>query len=146
MKGGDSMNLSKNFTLEEMIHTDTGLPNWANQDEIEKLKWLAENILQTIRDALGPIKINSAFRSEQVNEAVGGVETSQHRLAEAADIEPLGKTLEEAYDWIRHNISFGQLIMEHKGSDRWIHVSRPRADKPNMMCLRYENGKYTTVT
>ena len=139
------MNLSKNFTLEEMTHTDTDLPNIPTAEEIEKLRWLAENILQPIRDALGPVKVNSAFRSESVNKAVGGVPNSQHRLAEAADINPLQATFEEAFEWIRHNINFGQLIIEHKASARWIHVSRPRIGKPNMQCLRYENGVYSVV-
>jgi zinc D-Ala-D-Ala carboxypeptidase len=139
--------LSKNFTLEELTVTNTGLPNVPNDEEIKQLTLLATTVLQPIRDVLGPVIINSGFRGEAVNAAVGGVLTSQHRLGQAADTEYQNYSLEDAFEWIRHHITFGQLIIEEKhrpdGSvARWIHVSLPRHDKPNMMCLKYEDGVY----
>lgn len=43
--------------------------------------------LQLFRDAVGvPVVINSGYRSEAHNKAVGGAKNSQHRLGKAFDI------------------------------------------------------------
>ena len=55
-------------------------------DVLENVKLLAIQ-LQKIREYVGkPIRINSAYRSEAHNKAIGGVKTSQHILGKAADI------------------------------------------------------------
>ena len=63
------MNLSRNFTLQELIKSDTaiskGINNNPNAEQIEKLKLLCENILQPVRDHFGRVKVTSGFRSEQ---------------------------------------------------------------------------------
>ena len=82
------MNLSPHFTLDELTHTDhRELDNTPNQDEISNLQRLA-NFLEEVKTVLGgkPIMVNSAFRSKQVNDAVGSKDTSQHRIGCAADI------------------------------------------------------------
>ena len=62
------MNLSRNFTLQELIKSDTairkGINNNPNSGQIEKLKTLCENILQPVRDHFGRVKVTSGFRSE----------------------------------------------------------------------------------
>ena len=81
------MRLSKNFTLAELTKTSVGLPNNPSDVEIERLKILCEKVLQPLRDDFNaPIIINSGYRSQQVNKAVGGVPTSQHLKGESADI------------------------------------------------------------
>ena len=87
---------TKNFSYDELIASSTakrlGLDNTPSEEEKEKLRQLAEDILQPIRDAWkSPIIVNSGYRSEAVNKAVGGVSNSQHRLGEAADITIGGK-------------------------------------------------------
>ena len=61
------MKLSRNFTLQELIKSDTairlGIDNNPNADQIEKLKELSENILQPVRDQFGRVKVTSGFRS-----------------------------------------------------------------------------------
>lgn len=48
---------------------------------------LVRRVLQPLRDKYGkPMKVNSGYRCKELNEIVGGVPTSQHRLGEAADI------------------------------------------------------------
>lgn len=48
---------------------------------------LVRKVLQPLRDKYGrPMKVNSGYRCKELNEIVGGVPTSQHRLGEAADI------------------------------------------------------------
>lgn len=136
---------TKNFSYDELIASATakrlGLDNTPNEQEKERLRKLAEEILQPIRDAWkSPIIVNSAFRSEAVNKAVGGVKNSQHRLGEAADITIGGrdrnrKLFNFIYKLINQGkIKVGQLIDEYNYS--WIHVSLPRNNgKPNNQIL-----------
>lgn len=136
---------TKNFSYDELIASATakrlGLDNTPTPEEKEKLRKLAQEILQPIRDAWrSPIVVNSGFRSEAVNKAVGGVKNSQHRLGEAADITIGGKERnKKLFNFIYKLIStgkikVGQLIDEYNYS--WIHVSLPRSNgKPNNQIL-----------
>ena len=89
------MQLSKNFTLEELVTTSkTALLNInreaaANSEVVlHNLKELAVKVLQPIRDFYGkPVKVTSGYRSKALNTAVGGSQTSQHSHGEAADIQ-----------------------------------------------------------
>ena len=69
------MNLSRNFTLQELIKSDTAIRldinNNPNSGQIEKLKALCENILQPVRDHFGRVKVTSGFRSEQLCIKIG---------------------------------------------------------------------------
>ena len=109
------MNLSKNFSLKEMLATSTGVVNIPTDQEIEKMKLLAEKILQPVREYMGiPIRINSGFRSARVNAAVGGSKTSQHCKGEAADLTAGTRTLNKImYEFIRDNLVYDQLINEY---------------------------------
>ena len=69
------MNLTRNFTLSELTKSDTairkGINNNPNAEQVEKLKELCENILQTVRDHFGRVKITSGFRSVDLCIAIG---------------------------------------------------------------------------
>lgn len=119
------MNLSPNFTLEELTHTDhREFDNTPNEAELENLKRLAA-FLQEVKAVLGgrPIIINSGFRSKQVNDAVGSKDSSQHRVGCAADIRVPGMTPDEVVKAvIAAGLPFDQVIREF---DRWTHISVP---------------------
>jgi hypothetical protein len=119
------MNLSPNFTFEELTHTDhREFDNTPNVEETENLTRLAE-FLEQVKTVLGgkPVMINSAFRSEAVNTAVGSRNTSQHRIGCAADIRVPGMTPDEVVKAvIASGIGYDQLIREF---DRWTHLSVP---------------------
>lgn len=123
------MNLSKNLTLAEMIHTDTGLDNQPSEAEQYKLFIMAQFLFQPIRDYFGPIRVSSGFRSEAVNTKVGGWATSQHMKAEAIDIVPIGVSLDFVFTWIKQKMYFGQCILYPDHG--FIHVSMPRVGKKN---------------
>ena len=131
------MNLSPNFTLEELTHTDhRNLENEPNETELANLKRLAE-FLETVKTVLGgrPIMVNSAFRSKAVNEAVGSKETSQHRKGCAADIRVPGLTPDQVVKAIIDaGLPYDQVIREF---DRWTHVSIPNTEEaePREMAL-----------
>lgn len=77
------------FKFEELVKTSTGLPNSVDTDS--HLANLASlwNTLNLIREDFGkPIIVNSAFRTPQVNQQVGGAKRSLHMQGRAADIRP----------------------------------------------------------
>lgn len=117
--------LSEHFTLEELTHTDhRQFDNTPNDAELENLKRLAE-FLEEVKTALGgkPVMVNSAFRSKQVNDAVGSKDTSQHRIGCAVDIRVPGLTPDQVVKTIiESGLPYDQVIREF---DRWTHVSIP---------------------
>lgn len=119
------MQISKNFSLEELTHTDhRQYDNTPTDKELANLVRLAE-FLEVVKAVLGgkPIVINSAFRSAQVNAAVGSKDSSQHRTGCAADIRVPGMTPDEVVKAIiASDLDYDQVIREH---DRWTHISIP---------------------
>lgn len=133
------MNLTANFTLEELTRSDAaarnGWDNTPNEAEIENLKRLAM-LLQQVKTAVGgkAVMINSGFRSKQVNDAVGSKDTSQHRIGCAADLRVPGMTPRQVVEaCIAASVPFDQIILEF---DSWTHISvtntpdaKPRGQK-----------------
>ena len=125
------MQLSRNFSLQELIKSDTairkGIDNNPNADQIEKLKGLCENILQPVRDHFGRVKVTSGYRSVDLCMAIGSSSNSQHAKAEAADFECVGVDNAEVADWIKRNLQTDQLILEFytpgEPNSGWIHCS-----------------------
>lgn len=115
------------FDLEELTHSDTakakGIDNTPNDTEKKNLENLVKYVLDPLRDMYGkPIYVNSGYRSEALNKAVGGSNTSQHLLGMAADIDTHTREGNiELFNLIAKNLSFDQLIDEKDYS--WIHVS-----------------------
>ncbi len=136
------MQLSRNFSLQELIKSDTairkGIDNNPNADQIEKLKALCENILQPVRDHFGRVKVTSGYRSPELCTAIGSSVNSQHAKAEAADFECVGVDNAELADWIKDNLTYDQLIVEYytpgEPNSGWIHCSYT-TDKPRKQFL-----------
>lgn len=131
------MNLTPNFTLEELTHTDhREFDNSPNDEELANLVRLAD-FLEQVKALLGgkTIIVNSAFRSAEVNRAVGSSDKSQHRRGCAADIRVPGLTPDEVVSAIiKSGLPYDQVIREF---DRWTHVSIPNSDDatPRSMAL-----------
>jgi len=131
------MNLTPNFTLEELTHTDhREFDNTPNDEELANLVRLAD-FLEQVKALLGgkTIIVNSAFRSAEVNRAVGSTDKSQHRRGCAADIRVPGMTPDEVVSAIiSSGIGYDQVIREF---DRWTHVSIPNTEDtaPRSMAL-----------
>ena len=126
------MNLSENFTLAELIESQAGRRlNIKEQfspplEVVANLRNLCKHILQPLRDKIGPLKVNSGYRCDRVNVAVGGQTSSQHRIGEAADIEGVEATNMQVFKAIQEmNLPFDQLIYEFgtKENPAWVHVS-----------------------
>jgi uncharacterized protein YcbK (DUF882 family) len=133
------MKLSPNFTLEELTQSEIanrkGLDNTPTEEVKTNLVRLA-HFLEEVRRVLGrPIMVNSAYRSPEVNKAVGSKPTSQHCMGCAADIKILGVTPDNVIkELLTTNLEYDQLIREF---DSWVHISIPNkfADKPRKQVL-----------
>jgi hypothetical protein len=119
------MMLTPHFSLEELTVTDhREFDNTPNDMEKNNLNRLAA-LLEQVKEVIGgkPVMVNSAFRSKQVNDAVGSKDTSQHRLGCAADIRVPGMTPDAVVRAvIASGVPFDQIIREF---DRWTHISVP---------------------
>lgn len=117
----------KYFTIEEMTKSSTatakGIDNTPSEEGVLRLQKLIEAVLDPLREWYGkPIKVNSGYRCEALNKAIGGAKSSQHMLGEAADITVGSKEEnEKLFDYIKDNLEFDQLINESDFS--WVHVS-----------------------
>jgi hypothetical protein len=142
--------LSEHFTYEELTHTDhRTLDNTPTEREkcvidgkevfvnaVANLPRLAA-FLEEVKKVLGgkPIMVNSAFRSEAVNTAVGSSNKSDHRRGCAADIRVPGMTPDEVVRAIiGSGLAYQQIIREF---DRWTHIAIPtnEGDVPKMSKL-----------
>lgn len=145
------MQLTENFSLNEMIKSETalrhGLDNTPPEDVVDNLRTLCEQILQPLRTAYGRgIKVNSGYRSPDVNAAVGGSRTSDHCKGQAADIEIPGIANADLAAYIAQYFQFTQLILEFYTpgipDSGWVHVSYdPNNLKRQVMTAMRENGK-----
>ena len=145
------MELSRNFSLQELIKSDTAIRldinNNPNAGQIEKLKALCENILQPVRDHFGRVKVTSGFRSEQLCLKIGSSINSQHAKAEAADFECIGVDNAEVADWIKQNLETDQLILEYytpgEPNSGWIHASYIPFNPRHQYMRAYREDKKT---
>lgn len=124
--------LTEHFSLEELTDTShrefDNTPNEAERANLERLALF----LEQVKEVLGgkPIMVNSAFRSKQVNDAVGSKDTSQHRIGCAADIRVPGMNPDEVCKKIiASGLLYDQIIREFYNPEAkaggWTHISVP---------------------
>lgn len=113
--------LGPHFSIEEMTRTSTGLANQPNDAQGAELVRLVDTVLEPMRALVGPLHVDSGFRTLAVNNAIpGSAHNSQHMLGQAADVVPMHYVLESAFQAVKaSNIPFDQLIVE----PGWIHIS-----------------------
>lgn len=144
--------ISKHISLREAIESYTakrkGIENIPSEYQLTNMVALAENVFEPLREWVGgPIKINSFFRSIELNKAIGGSSKSQHCQGRAIDIDDVYgyKTNAEMYNYIKNNLDFDQLIWEFGTDDNpdWVHVSYVSTDENRRRCLKAnkEGGK-----
>ena len=143
------MKLSKNFSLAEMIKSQTAerkdINNNPNEDNIENLQRLCEHVLQPVRDHYGKVvSVSSGFRSPELCVAIGSSTTSQHASGQASDFEIYGVSNKELADYIADNLDFDQLILEYwkpeEPNSGWVHCSYKGADSNRKEYLRAVRG------
>ena len=144
--------LSDNFSLSEFTKSQTAIRRGINNNPTTahraSMEALCLHILEPVRAHFGrPVRINSGYRSRTLNAAVGGSDTSQHSLGQAADIEVDGVDNRRLAKWIENNLKFDQLILEGaKRSDPnagWVHVSYGHRMRRSVLTASFPGPKYT---
>ena len=141
----EKMMLSEHFSLAELTKTKYKLDNTPTVEVTANLKNICQNWLEDLRYSYGalygegketPIIITSGYRSPKVNEAAGGVVTSNHLTGCAVDIRACGPEQALRYMNILLDISdgtnrvFDELLLERKGFVYWIHFAvRPENNR-----------------
>ena len=145
------MKLSKNFSRAEIEHSNTAkrldISNEMSEKHLEHMQGLIDNLIQPLRDSIGPIRISSGYRSPSLNRAIGGSSRSQHSKAEALDLQfwSEGKMNNKViYDWIIDSgLEFDQMINEFDFS--WIHISLKKNSNRKQVLEAYKDGEGDTA-
>ena len=154
------MKISEHISYKEATRSATalrlGIDNTPNEYQLQNMELIAKNVFEPLRKAVGgAIKINSFFRCEDLNKAIGGSSRSQHCQGRAIDVDDNYGHMSnnDMYKYIKENLDFDQLIFEfpdENGNASWIHVSYVDADSNRKRCLKAikENGKtkYIDIT
>ena len=146
------MGISKHISNKEGVYSRTalrlGIENKPNEEQLANMKLLAEEVFEPLRAYVGgPIKINSFFRSPELNKAIGGSVKSQHCHGQAIDLDDtFGRcTNAEMYEFIKKHLDFDQMIWEFGNDENpdWVHVSYVSEKQNRNRCLQAykENGK-----
>ena len=144
--------ISKHVSYKEGVYSNTairrGIDNTPNDEQLNNMELVANEVFEPLRAWVdGPIKINSFFRSPDLNTAIGGSHKSQHCKGQAMDIDDVFNkaTNAEMYHFIKENLDFDQIIWEFGNDDNpdWVHVSYVSEDDNRRRCLKAyrEDGK-----
>lgn len=146
--------ISKHISYTEATRSTTakrlGIDNEPTEFDLSRMKLLAENIFEPLRKHVGgPIRINSFFRSQKLNEAIGGSKVSQHCRGSAFDIDDAYGCMSNAdmFKYIKDNLDFDQMIWEfgdNKNPD-WVHVSYVSEEENRGICLKAYKDKGRTA-
>ena len=145
--------ISNHISIAESTRSNTaarlGISNIPDGDTIDNMRKVAEKVFEPLREWVGePIKINSFYRSPDLNAAIGGSKKSQHCKGQAIDIDDTycSATNAEMFTYIKNNLDFDQLIWEFGNASNpdWVHVSYVSPEKNRNRILtasKDNNGK-----
>ena len=145
--------ISKHISNREGVYSITatrrGLDNTPDGEQLANMKLLAEKVFEPLRKWVGgPIRINSFFRGEELNKAIGGSSKSQHCKGQAMDVDDGGcnKTNAEMYKFIKDKLEFDQMIWEFGDDDNpdWVHVSYVSEKDNRNRCFKAYKDKGKT--
>jgi len=144
--------ISGHISYKEAVYSRTAtrlnINNEPNDQQMDNMCLVAEEVFEPLRMWVGgPIKINSFFRSPELNTAIGGSSKSQHCHGQAIDLDDtFGRaTNAEMFEFIKKHLDFDQMIWEFGNDENpdWVHVSYVSEDKNRNRCLKAykEKGK-----
>ena len=148
--------ISKHISYKEATYSNTakflGIKNKPKAEDIKNMKTVAEKVFEPLREWVGcPIKVNSFYRSEELNLAIKGSPTSSHLKGQAIDITSMTcekkecKSNLDMFHYIKDNLDFDQLIWEFGAEPKWLHVSyvSKKANRKQVLVTK-RRGKYFT--
>jgi hypothetical protein len=147
--------ISKHISYKEAVGSNyakqKGIKNKPNEDQVENMKLLAQEVFEPLREWVGcPIRVNSMFRSLELNTALKGSKTSSHMKGEAMDITRMAcgkescKSNLDMFHWIKDNLEFDQLIWEYGSEPKWLHVSYNKDKNRKQVLVTKKRGVYYT--
>jgi len=142
--------ISKHISYKEAVGSNyakqKGISNKPNEEQVENMKLLAEEVFEPLREWVdAPIKVNSMFRSKELNSAIKGSLKSSHLKGEAMDITSMGgKSNLEMFHYIRTELDFDQLIWEFGKEPKWLHVSFNKDNNRKQVLVTKKRGVYYT--
>ena len=147
--------ISKHISYKEAVGSNYakqyGIKNKPDDEQVENMKLLAEKVFEPLREWVGcPIRVNSMFRSLELNTALKGSKTSSHMKGEAMDITSMAcgkencKSNLEMFHWIKDNLEFDQLIWEFGKEPKWLHVSYNKDKNRKQVLVTKKRGVYYT--
>tara|TARA_R110000803_G_scaffold205959_1_gene272929 strand:- start:212 stop:673 length:462 start_codon:yes stop_codon:yes gene_type:complete len=150
--------ISEHISYKEAVRSDTAdrlnIINLPNESELDNMSIISEKIFEPLRSHVGgPIRINSFFRSVELNKAIGGSSTSQHCKGQAFDLDDSYgcMTNAEMYKFVKDNLDFDQMIWEFGDDENpnWIHISYVSQEKNRNRCLKawkdHGRTRYTII-
>jgi zinc D-Ala-D-Ala carboxypeptidase len=144
------MNLSNHLTLEmaEASHTAKvrKINNSAPPEVKAALALVGKKIYDPICSNFGKVIVTSAYRSPQLNTAIGGAKMSGHIKGEALDLDAQGIGLSniDLFNYIFNNLEYDQLIAEFEqhGEPEWVHVSFKASGNRKQALIAVRKGKH----
>ena len=142
--------ISKHISYKEATNSNyaqqNGIKNKPTEEHIENMEVLAEGVFEPLREWVeAPIRVNSMFRSLELNTALKGSKTSSHMKGEAMDITSMGgKSNLEMFHYIRTELDFDQLIWEFGAAPKWLHVSYKKEGNRKQVLVTKKQGVYYT--
>lgn len=141
--------VSEHISFNEAIRSQTAIKhnidNTPNYEQFENMRLIAVLVFEIIRKHFNTaIYISSFFRSEKLNEKIGGSLSSQHLAINGAaidiDADIFGNvTNKQIFDYINENLEFDQLIWEFGNNKQpnWVHVSYRKDDNRKEVIKSY---------
>ena len=142
--------ISEHISYKESVYSRTAtrldIDNNPDDRQVLNMETIADEVFEPLRMWVGgPIKINSFFRSPELNTAIGGSSKSQHCHGQAIDLDDTyGRaTNAEMYEFIKEHLDFDQIIWEFGDDDNpdWVHVSYVSAQDNRKRCLKAYKDK-----
>jgi len=126
--------------------TAKGIKNEPNIDQLKAMRLVAVRCFEPLRMwANVPLSINSFFRGEALNKAIGGAASSQHCKGEAIDIDGKGKISNaKIFHFLKENTTFDQILAEFpvNGEPAWVHISySERGNRGQILTATKVKGK-----
>ena len=141
--------ISKHISYKEATYSNYAkkhkIENKPNDEQLENMKLIAKEVFEPLSERVGgPIKVNSFFRSEELNTGIKGSLKSSHLKGQAIDLTTMGlKTNLEIFNYIKDNLDFEQLIWEYgRNNPVWVHVSYKSKNNRKQVLVVKEVGQY----
>lgn len=145
------MRLSKNFTLEEFLISETAERNDIDMEPppeiIENIRRLVHGCLQPLRDdVISPIFITSGWRPLKLNTMIGGSKTSEHINGNAVDFTVVRqKPFDTCELIVAMDLPYDQIILEFPPRG-WVHLGVRDILRGQQLTAYRKDGKTRYVT